>query len=120
MENLVVSLSGGKDSTAMLLMMIERKIPIHSAVFFDTGWEFPQMHDHIDKLESMIDVPIVRLKPEKSFDDLILRHQVKRRATGEVHRVGYGWPSAMRRWCTRQKIDNIQKYLKEYPVVFRQ
>ena len=111
----VVSLSGGKDSTALLLMMLGKNIPVHSAVFFDTGWEFPQMHEHINTIESMVDVPIVRLKPEKSFDDLMLRHQVKRRATGEVHRVGYGWPSAMRRWCTRQKIDNIQKYLKGIP-----
>ena len=47
----VVSLSGGKDSTALLLMMLEKNIPVHSAVFFDTGWEFPPMYEHIDKLE---------------------------------------------------------------------
>ena len=35
-KNLVVALSGGKDSTAMLLMMLEKNIPVHSAVFFDT------------------------------------------------------------------------------------
>lgn len=44
----IVSLSGGKDSTAMLLMMLERGEDIHSVVFFDTGWEFPEMHEHID------------------------------------------------------------------------
>lgn len=59
----IVSLSGGKDSTAMLLMMIERGIPIHSIVFFDTGWEFPQMHEHIDLLEKRTGKRIDRIKP---------------------------------------------------------
>lgn len=111
----VVSLSGGKDSTALLLMMLEKNIPVHSAIFFDTGWEFPQMHDHLDLLEKLVDVPIVRLKPQKSFDDLMFKHPVKRRSTGEVYRVGYGWPSATRRWCTGRKIDTIQRYLKGIP-----
>ena len=39
----VVSLSGGKDSTAMLLMLLERGEPVADVVFFDTGWEFPEM-----------------------------------------------------------------------------
>lgn len=38
----IVSLSGGKDSTAMLLMMIERKMPIDLILFCDTGLEFPR------------------------------------------------------------------------------
>ena len=37
--NNVISLSGGKDSTAMLHMMLERGESIHSVLFFDTGWE---------------------------------------------------------------------------------
>lgn len=56
--NNIVSLSGGKDSTAMLLMMIERKIPIHSVVFVDTGWEFPDMYNHIELLERQIEIKI--------------------------------------------------------------
>ena len=47
----VVSFSGGKDSTAMLLKMIEEKIPIDCILFCDTGLEFPQMYEHIDKIE---------------------------------------------------------------------
>ena len=96
-------------------MMLEKKIPVHSAVFFDTGWEFPEMHEHLNKLEKMVNVPIIRLKPEKSFDDWMFRRTVRRRGTGEVHRIGYGWPSPMRRWCTRQKVDAIQRYLKSVP-----
>lgn len=42
-----VSLSGGKDSTAMLLLMIERDMPIDMVLYADTGMEFPEMYDHI-------------------------------------------------------------------------
>jgi len=61
--NNIISLSGGKDSTAMLLMMLERKEPIHSVVFSDTGWEFPAMYAHLDLLEKRTGVKIWRLQP---------------------------------------------------------
>lgn len=50
----LVSLSGGKDSTAMLLAMIERDVPISMILFCDTGLEFPAMYRHIDKLNSYV------------------------------------------------------------------
>lgn len=36
-----VSLSGGKDSTAMLLLMIEQDMPIDLVLSADTGMDFP-------------------------------------------------------------------------------
>ena len=36
-----VSLSGGKDSTCLLLLMIERGLPIDAVIWADTGMEFP-------------------------------------------------------------------------------
>lgn len=44
-----VSLSGGKDSTFMLLRMIEEEIPIDKVLFADTGMEFPEMYEHMAK-----------------------------------------------------------------------
>ena len=41
-----VSLSGGKDSTAMLLLMIERDLPIDVVLTADTGMEFPELYEH--------------------------------------------------------------------------
>ena len=46
-----VSLSGGKDSTAMLLLMIERGMPIDMVLSADTGMEFPEMYAHLAKLD---------------------------------------------------------------------
>ena len=47
----VVSFSGGKDSTAMLLRMIEEDYPIDIILYCDTGLEFPEMEEHIYKVE---------------------------------------------------------------------
>lgn len=106
----VVSLSGGKDSTAMLLMMLERGEAVDEIVFFDTGWEFPQMHDHLDRIEKNEGVSITRLKPEKPFEFYLLDYEKtkgKRKGT-----KGYGFPTPRVRWCTRIKTETIGKYLK--------
>lgn len=47
-----VSLSGGKDSTAMLLLMIERGMPIDAVISADTGMEFPEMYEHLAKVDA--------------------------------------------------------------------
>jgi 3'-phosphoadenosine 5'-phosphosulfate sulfotransferase (PAPS reductase)/FAD synthetase len=108
--NNIVSLSGGKDSTAMLLMMLERTEPIHSVVFFDTGWEFPEMGEHIDKLEKYVGLEFIRLKPLQPFDFLLSERVVPKSGTTGKPRTGYGWPSPLRRWCTGRKLDIIKKY----------
>ena len=38
-----VSLSGGKDSSYLLLRMIELGMPIDAVISADTGMEFPEM-----------------------------------------------------------------------------
>ena len=98
MEN-IISLSGGKDSTAMLLMMLEKKFPVDHILFFDTGWEFPGMIQHIDKLEKYIDREIVRLKYKTSFDEGFKK---------------YGFASFNRRWCTSRKRDTINKFCNKH------
>ena len=74
----IVSFSGGKDSTAMLLMMVEREYPIDEIIFCDTGKEFPALYRHIDKIEEYINRPITRLKPDKTFDYLMFEHIKKK------------------------------------------
>ena len=73
----IVSLSGGKDSTAMLLRMLEEGMPVDIILFCDTGLEFDAMYKHIDKLEKYIGIPITRLKGKDSFEYLffgLIRH----------------------------------------------
>lgn len=111
--NHVLSISGGKDSTAMMLEMLERGESIHSAVFFDTGWEFPAMYPHIERLEKYTGVRIWRLHPVMPFDYWMTARPIvamKGPDRGKINRIGYGWPSPSRRWCTRLKVDAIARY----------
>lgn len=59
----IVQFSGGKDSTAMLLMMIDKGMPIDEIIFCDTGMEFPQIYANIRKVEEYIGRPITILTP---------------------------------------------------------
>ena len=49
-KKVIVSFSGGKDSTCMLLMMLEKGMQVDYILFCDTGLEFPQMYDHVKRL----------------------------------------------------------------------
>lgn len=55
----VASVSGGKDSTAMMLHLREIGIP-YRAVFFDTGWEHADTYAHLDYLEDAMGHAIER------------------------------------------------------------
>lgn len=107
----IVQFSGGKDSTAMLLMMLERGMPIDDIIFCDTTMEFPAMYEHIDKVEKYIGRPITRLKPPHDFIYYFAEYEkIRGKNKGKK---GYGWPRMWARWCTRLfKIDLTAKYLR--------
>lgn len=112
----VASLSGGKDSTAMVLRLLEEKKPLDRILFCDTGIEFPQMYEHIAKLEQALPVPIIRLKAEKSFEFYLLEYKPKRRNPENplAKNAGLGWADSRVRWCTSiLKVRLIDRYLKE-------
>lgn len=48
------NLSGGRDSTAMVVRYLELGGEIDYIIFCDTHYEFPQMLEYIDKLESYL------------------------------------------------------------------
>lgn len=108
----IVSFSGGKDSTALLLMMIDKEIPIDEIIFCDTGVEFSAMYDHINQVEKYINRKITVLKSDKDFEYLLLHHKKK---SGNNKDLGYGFPRMMmNRWCTTLlKTQILNKYLKQ-------
>lgn len=93
----VVALSGGKDSTAMALWLVENEPREYEFVCTPTGRELPEMFEHWMKLGGLLGRP---LKPisDASLDGLI---------------HGYGaLPNWRQRWCTRQiKIEPFKRYL---------
>jgi len=104
----IVSLSGGKDSTCMLLMMLEKGEQIDDIVFFDWGMEFSQMYEHLEKLEDYIQQPITRLYPPHSFEYYMFDY-LKIKGAGKGTK-GYGWAHWQGKWCSRIKFQAINKY----------
>lgn len=106
----IVNFSGGKDSTAMLLMLLEKGMQVDEIIFVDTGKEFRAMHEHIKKVEQYIGREITILKPEKTFDYLMFDHI---RQSGEFKgEKGLGWATMTNRWCTGMKVRTMEQYLK--------
>lgn len=107
-----VSCSGGKDSTAMLLLMIERDMPIDVVLTADTGMEFPEMYEHMQKLDGLLyrerGIHITTLRHPKGFEWLMFEEpKVKQSSIENRQRLGVslygnGWPGARVRWCTGQ------------------
>jgi 3'-phosphoadenosine 5'-phosphosulfate sulfotransferase (PAPS reductase)/FAD synthetase len=62
----MVSVSGGKDSTATLLLAINRNVENIYPVFADTGNEHKITYDYLDYLERELDIKIRRVKADFS------------------------------------------------------
>lgn len=110
----ICSLSGGKDSTALLLMLIEMGYPLDEVVFFDTGWEFQAIYDTIFKLKTICEMHNIKftiLHPEKSFTYKMFEHQVVKR--NGTKQQGYSWCGGSCRWGTTEKTRTMDKYCKD-------
>jgi 3'-phosphoadenosine 5'-phosphosulfate sulfotransferase (PAPS reductase)/FAD synthetase len=106
----VVSFSGGRDSTAMLMLMLERHEPIDEVVMFDWNLEFDEMYEHLAKVEAVTGITITRLHYKHTYEHMMFDHvKTKGPRAGEK---GYGWAHYGRRWCTRLKIDTLKHHEK--------
>lgn len=114
-DYITVSFSGGKDSTALVLRMIELGEHIDEVVCCDTFKEFPAMYRHIEKVRKVIEangIKFTMLRAEKSFDYYMFEYQAEKgKHTGEK---GLGWALPTLRWCTGYlKRDIVGKYFRE-------
>ncbi len=115
----IVCFSGGKDSTAMLLKMLEENKTVDYIVFCDTGKDFEEMLEHIEKvrkyLKNNYNKEIITLKPKRSFDYYMFDH-IKTKGKNKGKK-GYGWPTMFCRWCT----SNLKnKLIDDFAKPFRQ
>lgn len=95
--NEFIAFSGGKDSTALALLM-----PDAVPVFTDTGAEFPELYAHIEKFEEVTGREVIRLR---SHWGTLLEYI-------DGHKF---MPGHRARYCTKEfKIIPINKYLKEH------
>lgn len=115
-EWITVSFSGGKDSTAMLLHMIENGDHIDEVINIDTGMEFPQMYEHIRKVKSIVEehgIKYTTIRDTHTFEWYMFDKPVSSKKYGEYK--GYGFPTPVMRWCTKHmKMEPLRKYLAQY------
>lgn len=115
----VASFSGGKDSTAMVLRLIELGEPLDEVVCCDTTVEFPAMYRHIEKVQQVIEaagIKFTTLRAEHDFEYYLAEIDAQnRKKTARSYGVpGYGWSSHRNRWCTTHlKTRLIKNYFKE-------
>ena len=99
----ILSLSGGKDSTALAFFMKENMPEIFEKtelVFCDTECELPETYDYLNKIEIFLNKKITWLRPEKSFEHIMTT-------------CGY-LPSPIRRWCTVElKTKPFKNFIKQ-------
>lgn len=116
-KKVYVSFSGGKDSTAMLLRLIELGEQIDEIVFADTGFEFPELYAYIDKIESHIGRKIIRLKPQDKLWEKWFYGEVSRGANkGNIR----GFPLfAYPCWYSREsKVLPLQKHMVDAKIIY--
>jgi 3'-phosphoadenosine 5'-phosphosulfate sulfotransferase (PAPS reductase)/FAD synthetase len=100
----ILSLSGGKDSSALAIYMRDRVENMEYA-FCDTGKELPETYEYLARIEAYLGKPIVRLNAERGFDHWL-----------DIY-GGY-LPSSRMRWCTRQlKLKPFEAYVGNDDVI---
>ena len=113
----VVSFSGGKDSSAMLIRMVEEGMPIDDIVFIKVmatptiGAELPEMYEYIDKMQDYIHRKITVVQSILNFDDVFHSKHIEGSMEGQI----YGFPFLIGFWCnSRLKIKTILHHQKQY------
>lgn len=96
----------------MLLLMIERGMPIDIVLTADTGMEFPEMYDHLAKLDEYLyrerGIHLTMLRHPKGFEYMMFEEEKQKISSIEnrqklgVPLYGNGWPGVKVRWCTGQ------------------
>jgi len=90
----VLSYSGGKDSTALLHLLLRERYPLDAIVTFASEWEFPALDQHLWDVERIAGVTITRIGPSVPWYEL---------------RRKWGWPHWRCRWCTGDKGARLDK-----------
>lgn len=92
--------SGGKDSTAVLILIKKNQLPLDEILYADVGsWMWHGVDEHLQKVENYMDMPITKLDISGKLEEGFKK---------------WGFPSPLIRWCTGIKRDMLNKYLSKY------
>ncbi len=100
-----VSYGGGVNSTALVILLLSKKLPLDHVVFSDTGNEMPETYEYVDIMREYLDkagiaLNVVRVRSGESLSDRCVRRKVI--------------PSEVWRWCTRDmKVTPIHAFYRK-------
>lgn len=98
-SNYICCFSGGKDSTAMLIQILENNLPLDEVLYVDVGdWMWKSAKTHLEQVKDKLNVDITVLDITDELDKGFQR---------------WGFPSFFNRWCTGCKRIAMRDYLKE-------
>lgn len=115
----VLSLSYGKDSMALLLEVLRRKMPLDYVIFCDIKFnhcisgEHPLMAEWIPKAEKILknnfDINVIHLTAKKNFTEQFYTIKQKGNHNGRL----YGFPYTIGAWCNdRLKLQPIKQFIQ--------
>lgn len=110
----VASVSFGKDSLAMLLLILEKGLPLHEVVFYDTEMEFQAIYSIRDRILPILEehgVKYTELHPPRPFLFDMLEKPVNSKKNG-LH-YGYSWCGGCARWGTATKTAALDSHARK-------
>ena len=94
----ILGLSGGKDSTA-LAILLHQEIPQMEYFFCDTHRELPETYEYLERVKARLGIKIEYLSAKRGFEHWL-----------DIY--GGVLPSPQMRWCTKQlKIHPLEKFI---------
>ena len=108
----IASVSFGKDSLAMLLLILDNNYPLDEVVFYDTGMEFNAIYSIEKQILPILqskNIKYTKLSPKIPFEDMM--YNMPRLNKNGQQKNGYGWCGGLCRWGTTYKIQEINKYI---------
>ena len=111
----IVSWSGGKDSKAMVIRMLELKMPVDMLLFAETFWEFPQMYEFHKNFRAWMgkyypDIPVKTVQTQTTWDHWFHGEVTRGKMKGNKR----GWPLAYFPcyWQREAKVKPLEKVCK--------
>lgn len=122
-ENIIhiASISFGKDSLAMLLEIIKRRLPLDYVIFCDIRFtdkisgEHPLMAKWIPEAEQILrnkfGIEVIHLRSKKTFIEQFYTTKQRGNHIGDI----YGYPYVIGAWCNdRLKMEPINRFINDF------
>jgi len=114
----IATISGGKDSVAMVDLLLKNNYPIDKIIFSDTGLEFDEMYEYLEKVKKYLkenyNKEIITLTPSKNrtFEEFVFGKVTRGKREGFIR--GLPFSSIPCFWTRESKIVPMKKYLKQF------